>query len=69
MVKVFKTDIDSPNKARIIIDQLLQLHPTGRITVDLEDCDKVLRIETKQATNSDIMDTVHNKGFECEVLP
>lgn len=69
MVKVFKTDIDTPKKARIIIDQLLQLHPTGRITVDLEDCDKVLRVETKQATNSDIINAVHKKGFECEVLP
>jgi len=69
MVKVFKTDIDTPKKARLIIDQLLQLHPKGRITVDLEDCDKVLRVKTKQATTSDIMDTVHNKGFECEVLP
>lgn len=68
MVKVFKTDIDTPKKARIIIDQLLQLHPNGRITVDLEDCDKVLRVETKQATNSEIIEAVHIKGFECEVL-
>ncbi len=69
MVKVFKTDIDTPNKARLIIDQLLQLHPAGRITIDLEDCDNVLRVETKQATNSDIINVVHKKGFECEILP
>ncbi|MFY0682976.1 MAG: hypothetical protein JXR20_00380 [Balneola sp.] len=69
MVKVFKTNIDTTENARSVIDQLLQIHPTGRITLDIEDCDNVLRIETKQATDSGIIEAVHSKGFECEVLP
>lgn len=69
MVKVFKTNIETTENARSVIDHLLQIHPIRRITLDLEDCDHVLRVETKQATDSSIIEAVHNKGFECEVLP
>lgn len=69
MVKVFKTDIETPKEAKIIIDQLLELHPNGRITVDLEDCDRVLKVETNRTTDTNIIDLVRSEGYDCEVLP
>lgn len=51
-VEIFKTDVSTPMLAKRIISDLNQKYPGYRINFDLEDRDKVLRIEN--STNIDI---------------
>lgn len=46
MVEIFKTNVESLSRANIIVSKLLKQFPTYRINFDLNDCDKILRIET-----------------------
>jgi hypothetical protein len=43
-VEVFRTSVATPAQAAPLIAQLQALLPGCRITFDLDDCDKVLRI-------------------------
>lgn len=47
IVEVFKTNVGNQHLAEKILSELNQLYPDYRINFDLEDCDKVLRIESQ----------------------
>ena len=49
IVEVFKTNVSNQHLANRIITDLNQLYPNYRINFDLEDCDKILRIESYNA--------------------
>jgi len=38
-------------------------------TVDLEDCDKVLRIEKRKMTAEDLLSTLDSAGFDIREMP
>jgi len=69
-VYIFKTNIPSQEKAKAL-DVLINKHEgIHRWTIDTEDIDKVLRIETNiQLAENEFMSGVRNAGFACEVLP
>ncbi|SHJ11532.1 hypothetical protein [Pseudozobellia thermophila] len=46
IVEIFKTNVGNQQLASKIVADLNQLYPEYRINFDLEDCDKVLRIES-----------------------
>lgn len=46
MIEVFKTNVSSEKNSKIIIDALHLLLPNAKINFDLEDCDKILKIES-----------------------
>ncbi len=54
--------------ARGLIVQLKQLLPHAKINFDLNDCDKILRVESQQLCIDEIVKVLKNKGFSCEVL-
>jgi hypothetical protein len=68
MVEVFKTNIDNRELAAQLRLELLELFPNTRINFDLEDCDKILRIESAECIAVEIERIVLSKGFWCEVL-
>ncbi len=45
-VEIFKTNVGNQQLANKIITDLNQLYPEYHINFDLEDCDKILRIES-----------------------
>ncbi|WP_147676739.1 hypothetical protein [Algibacter pacificus] len=45
-VEIFKTNVDNQQLANKIVADFKQLYPEYRINFDLEDCDKILRIES-----------------------
>ncbi len=47
MVEVFKTNVEGVQTAATLIEHLQSLYPDARITFDLEDCDRILRIAPK----------------------
>ena len=45
MVEVFKTNVMDRRQAQMLVDQIHQLFKNYHSNFDLEDCDKILRIE------------------------
>ena len=68
MVEIFKTNIDEQQQAEVLLKLLSQTFPEFKINFDLEDCDKVLRIEGSNVVPEKIMDLVKAKHYVCEVL-
>lgn len=70
MVEVFRTSIDTESKADCILEHLQTAFPHGKINFDLEDCDNILRVETKEydIDANAIIALVIELGHEIEVL-
>lgn len=46
MVEIFKTNIESDQEAAEILNALQFAFPDYKMNFDLEDCDKILRVES-----------------------
>lgn len=70
MVRVYKTDIDNRTKAKNIVHEIRQVQPGSDPSIDLEDCDKVLRIENSESKidESKIKRIVSNYGYWMEPM-
>jgi hypothetical protein len=68
MVEVFKTNVRRKTECRMLQSVLVETFPSMKINFDLEDCDKVLRVEGREVEALQIIGIVKEKGFECEVL-
>jgi hypothetical protein len=68
MIEVFKTNVETANDAKNIIQLLLRHFPASRINFDLEDCDKILRVEGKDFSSDKVIILVKENGFHCAIL-
>ena len=68
MVEVFKTNINDQALANKIACDLHNHFPGGKINFDLDDCDKILRIENDNVHPIEVTKILKHKGFLCEVL-
>ncbi|MBN8572075.1 MAG: hypothetical protein J0M18_20835 [Ignavibacteria bacterium] len=67
MVEVFKTNVGDKLTADKITAEL-QLLFGGNINFDLDDCDKILRVEGDEILPEKISEVLTCKGFICEIL-
>lgn len=69
-IEVFKTNIAEEETARQLALLLRSSYPGYKVDFDLEDCDRILRIESKEKAidNQGINTICHNAGFQIEVL-
>ena len=68
MIEVFATDVNSPDEAKRIKGRLLVRFPGTRINFDLQDCDRVLRVEGSRFTAPEVIGILKEEGFLCRVL-
>ncbi len=68
MVEVFKTNVQEAEQSKMIVGKLLEYFPNSIINFDLEDCDKILRVEGKQICVKTIIEILNIHGLQCEVL-
>lgn len=68
MIEVFKTNVEEVCQAEVLIDLLLCHFPGSKINFDLQDCDKVLRVEGDSFITDQVMSLVEENGFACEIL-
>lgn len=68
MVEVFKTNVQEVARANQIVEQLLERFPSYRVNFDLEDCDKILRIEGESIDTVLICNLLEQANAECCVL-
>lgn len=69
MVKVFKTDVQYVEEVENIINMLLRKYSGLRITFDLEDEDKILRVEGAFFKAEDVVFCLKEQGYYCVNLP
>jgi hypothetical protein len=50
MVEVFKTNVNDPQQARMLLDRIRREFTGYEASFDLEDCDKILRVECCSGT-------------------
>ncbi len=69
MVYVFKTSVNDTAD----VDQLKPLLETtfgeSSWSFDLDDCDKILRVESEKDRSSEIIEILKDFSFDCEELP
>lgn len=69
MIEVFKTNVLFQKDAMQIVDSLEKRFVNSKINFDLEDSDKILRIEgTNKSKNKYILNYLHELGYNCEIL-
>ena len=68
MVEIFKTDVQKISQAKKVLDLLNNYFPGNRINFDLQDCDKVLRIEGDAFRAPEVIMVAHYSGFNCNIL-
>ena len=68
MIEVFKTNVHKAGEARRLVALLLNHFPGNKINFDLDDCDKVLRVEGRNFVTEQVMNLMQQSGFQCAVL-
>lgn len=68
MIGIFKTNIGTYRERSLIIDAICNNFDVTSCHVDIEDCDKVLRIVDLKVDEHSIISFVKQQGFHCEVL-
>ncbi|MBW4891792.1 hypothetical protein KXQ82_18850 [Mucilaginibacter sp. HMF5004] len=68
MVEVFKTNVKQTEQAAVLVTALSQQFPMHYINFDLDDCDKILRIEGNSICVSTIIQLLQLQGYFCEPL-
>lgn len=68
MIGIFKTNIGNQQDKQAMIRAITSSFEVGSCHVDLDDCDRVLRIGDLQVTENIIIDFVQQQGFLCEIL-
>jgi len=69
MILVFKTNVTTKSKARQITPMLDRLLPEAKWNFDLEDCDNILRIDSKRNVSKLLKSALQPIGIEIEALP
>lgn len=70
MVEVFKTNVISKREAQVISEDLASFFPNWKIKFDLEDCDKILRIDSgsEPVITEHVKNIVTRFGYTAEPL-
>jgi hypothetical protein len=68
MISIFKTNIASNHDLNKIRPYFNVILADFKWTVDLLDCDKILRVDSKVNKNDEIISVARSHGFLCENL-
>jgi hypothetical protein len=70
MVEVFKTNVSDIDQAKFITSRIKKTFVTYHINFDLDDCDKILRVESQDGIQStSLIELLRDFGIQAEVLP
>lgn len=69
MIYIFKTSVKTKKKVRKLKPHLNELLKQTKWNFDLEDCDKILRIDNSIDVSKEVINLLKKQGFNCEELP
>lgn len=68
MIGIFKTNINTQQDKNTVVNAIAgHFNPTA-CTVDLEDCDRVLRVVGQQLEEEQLISFVRSLGYHCSQL-
>jgi hypothetical protein len=65
MIYVFKTSVESKNQVEVLAPQLITILHSEKWNFDLEDCDKILRVESQENVVPKITELLIQNNFQC----
>jgi hypothetical protein len=68
MISVFKTSVKTERDISNLKPCLNELLPQAKWNFDLEDCDKIFRIDGQREISESVIKLLQNNGFACEEL-
>ena len=68
MIELVRTNVEIPGEAALLAGKLAETLPGSRINFDLDDCDRILRIEAVSVQPEDIRRLLSMAGYLCERL-
>ena len=68
MVEVFKTNVYDEERSKALLEKLLFHFPDNTINFDLDDCDKILRVEGNDILPERIIELMIANGYDCQIL-
>ena len=68
MIEVFTINVQEAAEANRLVALLTRHFPGNKINFDLDDCDKILRVEGKNFTPTGIILLLKETGYACTVL-
>jgi hypothetical protein len=68
MIYVFKTSVKTKIQAKAIKPHIDKILPNAKWNFDLEDCDKILRIDSEENVSLPIITVLKNHNFYCAEL-
>ncbi|RZJ73109.1 MAG: hypothetical protein EOO49_05540 [Flavobacterium sp.] len=68
MISVFRTSVTSERKALSLRPYLNRLKFVKQWNFDLEDCDKILRVDSEMPVSVIVIGILNRRGFDCVEL-
>ena len=68
MIYVFKISVKTKMQAKKLKPHIDKILPKAKWNFDLDDCDKVLRVDSEENVILPIINVLKNHNFECEEL-
>jgi hypothetical protein len=68
MIYIFRTSVKTKNQIKRLTPHLNKVVPTDQWNFDLDDCDKILRIDTDENIVSRITELLKIHRIHCEEL-
>ena len=66
MIYVFKTSVRTKRQAKGLTPHIDEILPNAKWNFDLDDCDKILRIDSADNIISLIINMLRQHHFDCE---
>ncbi|MEA5257655.1 hypothetical protein VB264_07660 [Arcicella aquatica] len=65
-IEIFKTSVSNQRASEEILNLLKISFPHLKMNFDLDDCDKILRIQGHSFCSTNIIEILSNMGHHCE---
>ena len=67
-IEIFKTDVENETQAAALVRLIKTQFAVARVNVDLNDDDRVLRVEGRSFETERIVQVVLRAGFYCRLI-
>ncbi|MEO5777279.1 MAG: hypothetical protein ABIQ27_10250 [Flavobacterium sp.] len=68
MIYVFKTSVKNKKQSLKLKPHIDKILPKAQWNFDLEDCDKILRVDSKEPIVSAVIELLETHNYYCEEL-
>lgn len=68
IISIYKTDVNTKSKLRKVKPVLNRILLGSKWNFDLEDCDKILRVESEKSCSEILKTELHEIGVYCQEL-